>query len=311
MMESEVLRVVFSSDDNYARHMGAAIYSLLEHNGSFEKIRLYIIENEISAENKNKLEALVSGFENAEIIWFDFKKWLGLLKLNLAWNISLSSYARLFVSDMVEEDAEKVLYLDCDMIIQKSLKELWNVDMGEKTVAAVQDAVSDNIKNAVGMKPEEKYFNAGMLLINMKKWRENDTQNRCIDFINAHGGNVIHHDQGVLNGVLKDEKIILPLQYNVMTIHYVFDKGQINKYYKNSAEYYSEEEIENAKKDPVILHYTPSFTSRPWVKGCKHPLKQLYRQALEKTPWAGAKEEKDTSKLPVKLINFRYRHFPF
>ena len=72
-MEKNCLNVVFSSDDNYAPHLGAAIYSLICCNAGFEHITVYIIDNEIREENKRKLSAIANESFNAEIVWLPFE----------------------------------------------------------------------------------------------------------------------------------------------------------------------------------------------------------------------------------------------
>lgn len=308
-MNENQLNVLYSSDDNYAQHMGASICSLLEHNRDFDKINIYVIDNNISSENISRLKSLIDEFENAEIVLIPFEKWKNRLNLNMEWNISLSSYARLFVATMLPNYVGRVLYLDCDMIICGDLHALWNTELQECLLAAVQDSVSAGTKNAIGLSEHNKYFNAGMLLINLELWRQMDTENKCVQFIEEHNGNVRHHDQGVLNGVCKNSVHFLPLKYNLMTIHYIFNREQILHYFNEAAPFYSKEEISEAKESPIILHYTPSFTSRPWVKGCRHPLKQLYWGTLAHTPWAGAKPQRNKAKWYVRLIEWRYRIF--
>lgn len=132
-----------------------------------------------------------------------------------------------------------------------------------------------------------------------------------MSFIEGHGGNVIHHDQGVLNGVLMGDYVNLPIKDNLMTIHYMLSREKLLNYFHEEAGFYSQEEIEAAKKAPVILHYTPSFTSRPWCRDCRHPLKALYWENLAQTPWRGAAPEKSKDKWYVKLMNWRYRNLPF
>ncbi len=305
------LNVLYSSDDNYAQHMGVSIYSLLNHNSDFETINIYIVDNGISDLNRNKLQQLVSGFANAVLEFIPFQNWSSKLKLNMEWDISISSYARLFVGSMLPDTVEKVLYLDCDMIICDSVRELWNTELDKETLAAVQDAVSGSTKEAVGLSEDEKYFNAGLLLIDLVKWRLNNCEKQCLMFIAAKNGSVTHHDQGVLNGLFHKQVHILPLKYNIMTIHYIFNQKSILKYSKDNADFYTEKEITEAKSNPVILHYTPSFTSRPWVKGCKHPLKSYYWDTLKLTPWTGARPQSNSVKWYVRLIEWRYRTFPF
>lgn len=305
------MNILFSSDDNYAQHLGVAIYSLLSNNKWADEICIYVIDNEISAENRGRLEYVVSAFPNSKIIFLLFKEWRDSLSLNMSWNISVSSYGRLFVGGMLPVNVNRVIYLDCDMIICSSLESLWYTDMRDFVLAAVQDDVTDGIKEAVTLFPEEQYFNSGMLLIDLKKWRREHIEEKCLTFISERGGKVIHHDQGVLNGVFRNSWLRLPLEDNLMTIHYIFNRKQILKYYREHSEFYSDAEITNAKNSPVILHYTPSFTSRPWVKGCKHPLRHLYWDVLSKTPWAGARPQKDNTKWYLKIINWRYRNIPF
>ncbi len=304
------MHIVYSSDDNYAQHMGASIYSLLSHNSDLG-IVIHVIDNGITPDSKEKLQKIINQFPYAQLHWIDFSQWSEKLTLNMQWPISLSSYGRLFVGSMLPQNVSRCLYLDCDMIICDCIDTLWNWDMCGCTVAAVQDTVSRETKESIGARCEEKYFNSGLLLIDLHKWRSTSAEQACLDFIAQHHGRVTHHDQGVLNGLFKKNVCILPLKYNVMTIHYIMDCPHILKYFKEESPFYGEEEITQAKAHPVVLHYTPSFTSRPWVRTCRHPLKKLYWDAVEKTPWAGAQPIKDTSKWYVRLIDWRYRNLPF
>lgn len=303
------LNILLSSDDNYAQHLGATIYSLLSQNSDAESICIYVVDNGIEYSNKANLESIVEKYSNASIAWISFEKWKSQLKLNMTWNISLSSYARLFVSEMLPETIDRVLYLDCDMIICESLQNLWSTDLHGMVLGAIQDSISDGTKSSVGLLPNERYFNAGMLLIDLKKWREQHIGDKCLQFISDKNGAVVHHDQGVLNGVFRNQWECLPLKYNLMTIHYIYNCKQVMNYYGEHAVFYSEDEIEGAKRKPVILHYTPSFTTRPWVKNCKHPMKKMYWDAVANTPWSDVKAEKSKERWYVRLINWRYRTF--
>lgn len=310
-MNRNELNVLFSSDDHYAQHLGAAIQSLLENNQDFTAIRIYVIDNQISDLSKEKLCNIVRKFSNGSVFWIPFEKWKSQLQLNMTWSISISAYARLFVAEIIPDEIDRILYLDCDMIVCDSLQNLWNTDLQGCILGAVQDSIGDSTKNAVGLLPKEPYFNSGMLLIDLAKWRNLDIGTKCVRFIAEKNGSVVHHDQGVLNGVLKNQWFRLPLYANLMTIHFIFNRRRVMDYFGEHSEFYSENEIMDAKEHPVIMHYTPSFTSRPWCKDCKHPRRALYWENLNKTPWKGAKPEKSKDKWYVKLINWRYRNIPF
>lgn len=306
-MNRNELNVLFSSDNHYAQHLGAAIQSLLENNRDFAVVRIYVVDNEISDLSKEKLCSIASKYANTTIFWIPFNKWKPQLQLNMMWSISISSYARLFVADMIPDEIDRVLYLDCDMIVCDSLRDLWNTDLHNCVLGAVQDSIGDSTKKAVGLLPEEQYFNSGMLLVDLAKWRELGVGTKCFHFIEGKKGSVVHHDQGVLNGVLRNQWFRLPLCDNLMTIHFIFDRDRVMDYFGEHSDFYSENEIVNAKEHPVIMHYTPSFTSRPWCKDCKHPRKNLYWENLAQTPWKGARPEKSNEKWYIKLINWCYR----
>ena len=246
--DTKRMNVLYSSDDNYAQHMGVSIYSLLRHNAEFENIRLYVIDNDISPENRDKLREMVSRFSNAEIMFLPFLEWKEKLRLNMSWGISISSYARLFVGEMLPETVDRVLYADCDMIVCEPLRELWNTPLDGKVLAAVQDGISADTKAAVGLQAGMRYFNAGLLLIDLAEWRARKMGERCMSFIDGHGGNVVHHDQGVLNGVLMGDYVNLPIKDNLMTIHYMLSREKLLKYFHEEADFYPQEEIEAAKK---------------------------------------------------------------
>ena len=307
----ESLYLIYSSDDNYVQHLGASIYSLLDKNRDFKQIRIYVIDNRISECNKEKLSQILVGFSNAQLFYISFDKWKEQLQVNMEWDISLSAYARLFVGSMLPREVDRVLYLDCDMIICDSLKSLWKTDLSGKILGAVQDSVGDSTKEAVGLMPGQRYFNSGMLLIDLVAWREANIEEECMKFIRSHQGNVCHHDQGVLNGVLLGKIFPLPLRYNLMTIHYIFSRKKILRYFGENAHFWTDSEIKKAKKKPVILHYTPSFTVRPWVKGCHHPLVNLYWDSLAHTSWRKAVPQINCTKWYVRLIEWRYRCLPF
>ena len=304
------MNILFSSDDNYARHMGVAIYSLLAHNQDVEKIDIYVVDNHICDDNIQKVREVADGFSNAELHFIPFDDIARQLQLDMPWKISLSSYARLFVGQLLPTHVDRVLYLDCDIIVNENLDLLWNMSLEGKCLGAIQDQVTPNIRKSVGLNADSSYFNAGVLLIDLRRWRELNIDQQCVDFINAHRGRVIHHDQGVVNGIFREHWFRLPLRYNVMTIHYLMNQEQCVKYFHDLTPFYCKEEIDAAKFNPALIHFTPSFTSRPWQKNCRHPLKSLYNILLQRTPWKGHSCQEEDAPWYLKLISWRYRNFP-
>lgn len=303
------MNILFSSDENYARHMGVAMVSIMQHNDDVEKIRFFVINNRILPSTIEKLESLVQSYKNAEIIFIPFESYEKRLHLNLEWPISLSSYARLFVGEVLPDKVEKVLYLDCDIVTCGSIGALWDTNLNGKCLGAIQDMVPSRTKASVGLLPEDPYFNAGVLLIDLIQWRQQGIGLSCMEFISDRNGCVTHHDQGVLNGIFKGQWERLPLKYNVMTIHYMMKVAKSLSFYQDRSIFYTEDEIIDAKSNPIILHFTPSFTTHPWEQNCRHPLRRIYSDTLEMTPWKNSPLEKEKNPWYVKILNYYYRFF--
>ena len=182
-----MLNIVFASDDNYVPLLGVAITSLIKNNqDDFDKINIFILDDEISENNKKRLEKLVDN-PNHILIFIKTKK-LDDLKINLLHmyknlHISFTNYARLFMADLLPKDIDKVIYLDCDGLIVDSLNEVWNANIDDYYCGAVLAGMSDAHKQYLGFKLDDSYFNSGFLLVNLKKWRQDNVEEKFIQFM--------------------------------------------------------------------------------------------------------------------------------
>ncbi len=298
------LNIAYSSDNNYAKQLGISILSLLESNAKTEEINIYVIDNGINESNKEKIEEIVKKY-NRNIVFFKFKEICKNLKTDNTF--SLSSFGRIFLSSI--KDIDKIIYIDCDMVVCKSLKELFDTDMTNYYVAGVQDNVSKFYRELVGLSEVDRYINAGFLLINTKKWREDNIEEKCIKFIERYHGSVPHHDQGVINGVCKEKIYILPPQYNLQCPMFDYQTKEIRQL-SNIEEYYKQEEIDYAKKNPVIIHFTKGFFNRPWNVKCTHPLKDKYLYYMNKSPWMGQIENKELDR-NTRILKLLHSILPF
>ena len=296
------LHIAFSSDNNYVAHLGVAIISLLENNRKLNIINIHVLDNNISFENKERLKEIVSN--KASIYFYELSELLGKLdkQYNIPKTISISAYARLFLSDILDENISKILYVDCDALFMDSLEKLWSIDISQNSVAGVLDHVGIQNKLKIGLKKDDYYINSGFLLINLEKWRKTNALKQMLYFIESKNGNVIHHDQGVINACFEDDILILPPHYNVMTSFFDFRDVESIKHYYGIANYYSQNDINEAKKNPVFVHFTPSFSKRPWVVGCKHPLKGIYKEYLLKTPFKNNELQKDDRSFKIRFL---------
>lgn len=304
------LFVAYSSDDNYAMHAGVSILSLFERNETFEAITVFVLDNHISEANRNRIQLLAECRPGRRIEFLDATRFVASLKLNVAWEISLSAYVRLFVGEMIPQTVDRLLYVDCDTLFVDSVWSLWRMPL-EQSVAGVFDTVPAGTKAAVGLAASDRYINSGVLLINLAKWRSNALQDAFLSFMEERGGCVIHHDQGVVNGVLHADCLHLPLRFNLMTHYLTMSRDQILDFYQPEDGVFSGEEIAEAFASPCILHFTPGLAGRPWCKGCSHPLRHLYLDCLARSPWKDYRLRTSRESWRVKLVLWGYRNLPY
>lgn len=303
------MHIVYSADDNYARHAGVSMLSLLDNNRDCKEINLYMIDNAITPENKARLASICESY-GRRLEFIPLGRLAGRLQGVAAGSLSVSSYARLFLADVIRPDVDKILYFDCDSVIAGALDDLWSLDTSDCHMAGVSDTVSGETRLRVGMAENSPYINAGMVVMNLRKWREDNIGQRFVEFIDRYGGRVFHHDQGVLNGVLHGKCLTLHPKYNAMSVFFSMSRADILSYYGLDS-YYTEGELDEAIRQPVFVHFTPAFVNRPWVKGCRHPLRSLYLKYQAMSPWKDVPPDRDSRKPGERLVAFLYNRFPY
>lgn len=282
------MNVIYSSDNNYARHVGVAITSLYEHNQNRENLTVFLIDDHISSENHDRLDAIAEKY-GREIHYIPFEPYKEQLILNNEWELPISAYARLFVADMVPQDVERLLYMDCDTVVCDSLEELWNIDMRGKTIAAVEDVASCVFWQETGLAEQFRYICSGVVLMDLKKWRAINAQQRFLDYLAHRQGKVRHHDQTILNGVFWDDCLLLHPRYDALTPTFLMSYNNLKAYFKLWNSYYTKTEVEESVRNPAIIHYTSANIGRPW-ENTAHPKADIYRRYWKASAWKDAPE---------------------
>lgn len=305
-MEKETLNVAYSFDDGYAQHAAVSIISLLENNKDIEEIVIHIITNSLSRENVSRIEQIACRYERT-IHYIDLYKLTERLKVET--NFNRSAYGRIFLDSMI--DINRIVYVDSDTVINGSLKELIMLDLSNTLVAGVQDTVNPYYILNIGLNNNARYINdGGVIVINLELWREMNITEKCIDFIYRFNGCPPHNDQGTINAVCNGYIKILPANYNVMPPMFCFTQKQILELFKMKR-YYTQADIDNAVKEPVVIHYTDEFFNRPWFSNCTHPLKKLYLDYLALTPWKDCMLPFKEPTRNCKIQNWIYKRGPF
>lgn len=271
------MNIVLTLDNHYCQHAATVIASICINNP--DSHNFYLISDFISEDNKKKFEKQLHTTES-KIYFIPIDKnlynFFPVGKGTANNYISLAAYFRLFICDLLPIELEKVLYLDCDLVVNGSIKDLWNWKFSPNACMAAleeqEQIKNDRIKDLHYPK-EYSYFNSGVILIDLQKMRKNYSSSQAIDFIKKHFNIIKFHDQDVLNYFFYNKKDFFPLKFNVMDI-FLYESTKLPRRYISEA---------GALLTPTIIHFSGPI--KPWFKECKHPYKELYYFYLSYTEW--------------------------
>lgn len=211
--------IVYASDEKFAEVLSVSMESLLTHN---KNVVVYILNNGIKTESIEKLKRQAEKY-NAAIHFMQLKnlEYYAGRKLSCQSKISLTAYFRLFMPQILPLSVEKLLYLDCDTMVRKDLSDLWEREFDG--CAAVVEPTAPLMKEKIELKKSDHYFNSGVLLVDLKKWREEKIMEKFVDYMEEMEGDISFEDQGVINHVLKKEISILPLDITLQPSSLILD----------------------------------------------------------------------------------------
>lgn len=262
--------IVLCVDKNYLAPAKVTVASVCIHNIG-EKIDFHVITDEKSLDSMKSL-SLVTDKYNQHCLFYAVSESIcekmPIERGNRPVYFSKSTYYRLFISSIIPDSIDKVLYLDCDLLCTNSFRELWSTDLTCKAVFAVSDMYEGDVSfyNRLQYFPQEGYFNGGVELINLKYWRDNHIEQVFVNYAVSHADAIFHHDQDIMNYTLKDLKGSLPLKCNVQD-GFLYNELHFLAWNRMC-------EVNEARTNPTIVHYTGRF--KPWCKECNHPWKDTY-----------------------------------
>jgi len=254
----QTIYIATATNNKYAEHLAVMLNSLLENKASKNPIKIYVIGSDISEQNQSLLAKTVGKFK-AKIrfkpidptLYEDFMKLVS--RAGAQKHLTKETYYRIAIPDLFKEKVHKVIYLDSDMIVKEDITQLWNLNIDQYFLGAIEDSfVKDSRNKVLDLPRESKYFNAGVLLINLKKWREERVKNKIIDFIKNNSSKIKFCSQDPLNAIFHDKWLPIDLKWNFQTYHLTYPN------------------LKNI--NPAIIHYTGR--KKPWKT--EHLLKDEY-----------------------------------
>jgi lipopolysaccharide biosynthesis glycosyltransferase len=280
----EKITVVAATDKEYAQHMTVMFVSLLENISAKYFVDIYVIDGGIILQDKKRIYLSLSKYK-CKVKFISIKPEV-YKNFPETPSRSYATYFRLFIPELLDKSIHKVIYLDCDIVVNGNIGELWEIDLNKYLLAAIEDyginrsvKFSNSLKINLGMNIENIYFNAGVLVINLTKWRENHLTNRVQEFLIKNYDSIIFADQDGLNAVIGEEWLLLDPKWNQQVTYFELI---------NNKKILTDDLI-NAVKEPKIIHYTVGYytKTKPWDYLDMHKFKGEYYKYISLTEWKG------------------------
>lgn len=284
----KILNVLYQTDDNYAAIAGVSMTSLFSTNGHLDEINIYLLDNGISEENREKYRKLCQQYgrhiEFIDTTLIEEKiKGYGLGTFRNVYTV----YLTMFVLNDLKLNTDRIFKLDADTIVEGPLDELCDYDFMGNYLAATFDCTLNTYKPMVGLTEDDKYYNAGIILFNQKAWIDNDCQQQLVDHIHQVRSRYYLCEQDLMNVVFRGHIGYMPVKFNLNSGFYIFGAEQSYKLYKlRECAYSPLSEIKEAMEHPVIHHLMGAMSGRPWEQNNTHPLKAKFREIQKKSLWA-------------------------
>jgi lipopolysaccharide biosynthesis glycosyltransferase len=281
---SNSIVVALGADERYSVPLAVAVRSLLDNAFDPRRLEIWILDGGLSPRT---VERLWRSWEPTQarlsIVSADLDRLEGLPRMGS--RLSSATYLRLFMPEMLTE-RDRGIYLDADTLVLSDLGELWKVELQEQPIAAVQEAYvpyvsSDNgLMNwrDLGLEPDAKYFNPGVMILDLARWREENITLKVIRYLTSQTEFVRWHDQDALNAVLAGRWRELDRVWNVTP-------------YWDRPEHRLGSNVDILQR-VRILHFLSD--AKPWLPGYEHRghLK-LFQAYLRRTDWAGEASGRD------------------
>ena len=270
-----MIHIACCSNEKLAPIFGVVVTSI-GINVTSDDVTIHLVHNSLKPRTVKRLQKIADKYKveldfkqiDTDILkdcYFDKSKHYG----------DIMMFARLLLSSVLP-DLDKIIYLDCDIVVLKDLQSLWNLDISDVAVAMAPDLTFEDKKslNRLGM-TSGYYLNSGVILMNLDYWRKHDVQNRIFSYILEKGDKLIYNDQDALNSILQNEHEELHIKYN---FSYYYFHRLIGVLYKEKIH-----EIIEARDNPIIFHYFGPL--KPWSLGAYLPGKELFIKYQKLSGW--------------------------
>ena len=271
----DIISIAFACDESYAKHVAVVMQSIIVATAGTDRYEFHVLTLGLTSLSISRLQKVATdGKATIKVHQIDKDRLAGFPETNYPRDVCL----RLMLPEILQEH-KKIIYLDADLLVMGSLRELWDLQIGGNAVAAAIDSIT--IFQGPDLKHLEElqlplghlYFNSGVLLLNLVVLREIRLLERAREWIDKHIYPIRYIDQDALNVILAGNLAYFHLRWNLQ----VPLIAPVKLGWKCSQEHVK------AVSNPAIIHYVTD--RKPWRKEFKLPYQSLYFKYLAQTPW--------------------------
>jgi len=275
--------VAFVADDHFAMPLAAAIASVIANLNREQKLKVFIVDGGVSQTKKDRI-AQLEDRERVNIRWLKpSKSHHDLLKALPYGCCGGTTYYKMFLPELLGPEYPRIVYLDSDVIVEADITDIWEADLGDNYVLAVQDLINPCVSSPCGLtkwrelnrRADDELFNAGVLVINAAKWHEENINYKLVEYLRSYRRYVQLCDQDAMNAVFRNKWGRLNTRWNVLPF--------MKKASRHSL--LSKESHEDLIMHAHVLHYCGS--SKPWKVRCRHLRRDRFYYYLDMTAWVG------------------------
>ncbi|MBQ8684549.1 MAG: glycosyltransferase family 8 protein [Clostridia bacterium] len=222
MNEKKIIPVFYASDENYMPFLAVALTSLKEYANKEYVYKIHVLYTGVLNGYATKIREMSS--DNFQIEFNDLSQKIDEISdmMHCRDYYTSAIYYRLFIPALFPQ-YDKAIYMDCDTVLRADIAELYAIDIGDDLIGAVADqAVAavpefrEYTKNALDI-DSERYFNSGVIVMNLKKFRETDFYATFCDVLRSYDF-IVAPDQDCLNLICKDKVYYYDAAWNKMPI---------------------------------------------------------------------------------------------
>ncbi len=281
----EKYHLLLSANKAYMEQTVVCMNSIMQNNPE-NVLHFHILHSEIEEDVLEQVQNWVQEKStSAEVSFYSIHSASYFFPVKPGDTISCETYFRILAPERLPQNLEKILYVDGDTLCLGSLAELWETELEEYAAASREVAVPAYRKQNLGMGDNSFYFQAGVMLINLRWWREHNITEKTLRFIEEHPDILPRWDQDALNAVLAGKIKKIDPKWNVCLDILPAEQWE--------------------ERNPVIVHYTGSQLFKPWFKNSISEYQLLYLEYKKDTPYCDSEQQLCLSSqlsFPLRLV---------